>query len=108
MLEELQKDLKLAAEGIIEQAQIDRGSKWIEAFANEYPVAHAILISALYKEPEDVMKFLCVLVPDLRQYRQNEYALKYIRLLQDELRGKRDAGQRTTRTPKSILPGRRS
>lgn len=108
MLEELSKDIRLAAEGIIEQAQVDRGSQWIEAFANEYPVAHGILISAIYKEPKDVMKFLCVLVPELRQYRNNPHALKYIALLQEKLRGKRDAGQRTDRDSKSILPSRRS
>lgn len=108
MLEELSQDIKRAAEGIIEQAQIERGAQWIEAFANEFPVAYKILMATLYQEPKDVLRFLSVLVPDLRQYRHNEYVLKYIAMLQEEIRGKRDDRSGTNRNSKTILPVRRS
>ena len=108
MLEELTDDIRQMAQGIVDRAQVERGAKWIEAFAREYPMAHGLLISALYKTPRDVMKFLCMIVPELRQFKNNEHALRYIAALQEELRGKRDDSIRTDRTPKSILPVRRS
>ena len=108
MLEELTGDIRQAAQGIIEQAQIERGAKWIGAFAREYPMAHGLLISALYKTPKDVMKFLCMIVPELRPFKGNEHVLRYIAALQKELRGKQDDSLRTDRTLKSILPVRRS
>ena len=108
MLEELTSDIRQVAQGIVDRAQIERGAGWINAFANEYPLAHGLLISSLYKTPKDVMKFLCMIVPELRRFKGNEHVLRYIAALQEELRGKSDDSIRTDRTPKSILPVRRS
>jgi hypothetical protein len=108
MLEELADDIREAARGVIERAQVERGAAWIDAFGDEYPVAHGILIASLYQEPKDVMRFLCVLVPELRPFKGNEHVLKYIALLQKELRGTRNDSIRNDRTTKSVSPIRRS
>jgi hypothetical protein len=83
--EELTADLRLIAEGIVDEAQVTRGAKWIEQLAVEYPVAHGLLISALYKEPKDVVSFLCVIIPELRPHRKNKHVLRFIKSLQTEL-----------------------
>jgi hypothetical protein len=89
VLDELQSDLQQIARGIVEQAQIDRGRHWLEAFTVEYPLAHKLLMNALYKSPADVLKILGLIVPEMRKFKGNEYVLKYIEKLQSELRRKK-------------------
>lgn len=108
MLEEFTALLRQVAEGMIEQAQVERGARWLDNLAQEYPVAYGLLNSALYKTPKDVMKFLCMIVPELRQFKNNAHVLDYISKLQKELRGNRNDGLRTGRTTKSVSLIRRS
>jgi hypothetical protein len=74
---------------MIEQAQVEKGSRWIEALEGEYPLMHRLLMMTLYGEPRDVMKTLCMLVPALKEYRENPHVLAYVGKLQAELKGKR-------------------
>ena len=89
LLSDFQEMLRGISTGLVEQAQVERGSRWLEAFANEFPLAHLLLMNALYKTPADVMKVIGLLVPELKQYRKNEHVLIYIGKLQDELKGRR-------------------
>ncbi len=88
-LEQLKADLSSVSQGLINQAMIERGAGWIEALANEFPVAHGLLMASLYGEPSTVMNLLCIAMPELRPYRRNGKVLEYVGKLQGELRGKR-------------------
>lgn len=89
VLSDFQDLLKNVSTGMIEQAQIEKGSRWIEALEDEYPLAHRLLMMTLYGEPREVMKTLCMIIPALREYRQNPHVLAYVGKLQNELRGKK-------------------
>ncbi len=88
-LEQLKADLSSVSQGMINQAMIERGAGWIKALANEFPIAHGLLMASLYGKPTTVMNLLCIVVPDLKPYRKNGKVLEYVGKLQDELRGKR-------------------
>ena len=87
MLDQLRTDLQSVAQGIVEQAQVERGSRWIKALEVEHPAVYRLLMAFLDKEPKDVMASLCAMWPDLKELRRNKHVLKYIGLLQQELRG---------------------
>lgn len=89
VLEQLKTDLSSVAQGMVNQAMIERGAGWIEALAAEYPVAHGLMIASLYGEPTTVMNLLCIVVPELKPYRKNDKVLAYVGKLQNELRGKK-------------------
>ena len=89
VLLDFQDLLKNVSTGMVEQAQVEKGSRWIEQLAVEYPLAHRLLMMTLYGEPRDVMKTLGMIIPGLREYRKNPHVLLYIEKLQAELRGKR-------------------
>jgi hypothetical protein len=87
ILGKLASDLQSAAKGIADEALIMRGAGWIAQLEREYPTAHRLLMSALYEEPRDVLQALSKLDPQLRELRNNEHALEYVRQLQKRIRG---------------------
>jgi hypothetical protein len=85
-LNDLLTDLRASAQGIADTALIERGAGWIRELEKEFPLAHRLLMSALYKEPSDVLEALIKLQPGLIQLRGNERVLEYIGQLQGKLR----------------------
>lgn len=86
-MEDLVKLLQSAAQGMIDDAAIARGTQWIELMKKQTPFAHAILMGLLYQTPEAVLDAAAGFNSALVPYRRNEYALTYIRELQKKLRG---------------------
>lgn len=86
ILSELTKDLNDAAKGIADNAMIERGAKWIQALRRENPVFYNFIESVLYKEPRQVLIALAVLDYRLAGLKDNEYAQKYVRMIQKALK----------------------
>jgi hypothetical protein len=87
-MEELLALLREVSTGMINQASIDRGAKWIEAMKFEFPIAHKLVMGFLYKSPGDVLATLGSINPGFKQFRHNAHAVEFIRKLQESLRGK--------------------
>lgn len=89
MLDELLELVKSVSTGMVEQAKVERGAKWIEAMGREYPIVHRILKGVLYERPEKVLDALASWNDGFASLRRNPHALEYIRQLQLRVRGKR-------------------
>jgi hypothetical protein len=86
----LTADLNQAAQGLIDEAMINRGAGWIEAMAEEFPIAHKILMELLYGTPEEILDGLAMMSPDLAPLKRNPHVLEYVGQLQEKLiKGKR-------------------
>lgn len=85
-LNKLLADLQSVSREIASVALIERGAGWIEQLRIEFPVAHELLMSALHKEPRDVLEALIQMNSDLAQLRGNARVLDYIAQLQARLR----------------------
>lgn len=80
-------DLQEAARGVVTDAMINRGARWIDALEVEFPTFHKMLLSVLYDTPEGVLDKLAVINRDFEPLRRNPFALEYVRQLQLKLRG---------------------
>lgn len=90
MLEDFLKLLSDAtSKDTIDTAMLARGSAWIEALQQEFPLAHALITGLVYKTPREVLTSLAVFQPDIKPYVGNEHALAYVAALQTKLRGNR-------------------
>lgn len=85
ILDTLLNELKHAARGIVDQAAIERGSRWIEQLEVESPFWHAILMSFLYKSPDEVFDALGAFYPDVLEFKKSQAAKDYINGLQKRL-----------------------
>jgi hypothetical protein len=85
-LNKLLTDLQSVAHDIASTALVERGAGWIRQLEREFPLAYALLMNALYKEPEDVLEALINLNSDLVQLRGNQNVLTYIARIQTRFR----------------------
>jgi hypothetical protein len=89
-LNKLLTDLQSVSRDIASTALVERGAGWIRLLESEFPFAYNLLMSALYKEPGDVLEALIKINGDLAQLRGNENVLNYIAQLQAKLRRPHD------------------
>ena len=87
MLEDFQTILREVSEGLVTEAHITRGAKWIEAMKREFPLAHVVLMGLLYKQPSEVLDSLARFNSVVLEFKQSPAALAYIGELQKRLRG---------------------
>jgi hypothetical protein len=85
----LLNDLQASSQQVLDDAVVERGAGWIRQLEFEFPLAHQVLMSALYKEPGDVLNALAAMNPDLHSLKGNELVLNYVGRLQLVLRGDR-------------------
>jgi len=85
-LNKLLTDLQSVSREIASTALVERGAGWIRLLETEFPAAYAILMSALYKEPNDVLEALIQMNGDLAQLRGNQNVLNYIARIQARFR----------------------
>jgi len=88
MLEDLLNIFREVSAGMVSDAQVTRGAKWIEAMQREFPLAAVVLDGLLYKTPEQVLESLARFNPVASSFKDNAAALEYIGELQKRLRGK--------------------
>ena len=86
-LNQLVDDLQAASKQLVNDAVVQRGAGWILELEREFPYAYGLLMSALYKEPVDVLRALAQIDPELRQLVNNQFALDYVRRIQLRIRG---------------------
>ena len=76
---------------IVDQAMVERGARWLEDFAAQYPRVHELIMSLLDNQPETVIDALAAINPNLRHLRESQDALNYVGLLQERLRNRKSA-----------------
>lgn len=103
ILSELTSDFQKASKGMLDDALVNRGAKWIEALRKESPYVYGLITAFLRESPEKVLHALIPLLPELSTLRgeQRQFALKYIGLLQEKLLNDK---ARVDRSP-GALPG---
>jgi hypothetical protein len=89
VLEDFLKLLRQVAAGMVDDAMITRGSQWIEHLKKEFPAAHLIIMSLLYRSPEHVLDALANMNSEIKPFRRNPNAIAYIAALQKRLKGKK-------------------
>jgi hypothetical protein len=85
----LSADLQSTAQGLLDDARVERGAGWICELEVEYPYAYNLLMAGLYQEPADVLEALAAFDADIRKLKKSPQALEYVRRIQERIRGSR-------------------
>lgn len=88
LLTEIKKDLEEAAKGLITEGMKRRAQQWANDLSTQSPTIFNV-ISGLFdaQDPQVLIKALTPFVPELKQHSHNPFVVKYVKLLQDTVKG---------------------